>query len=160
LNRRPAFKVGDLVRVSTAHLLRNVLDSKFSPRFVGPFKIVAHTAPSAYVVDFGEKYPRAHATVSADLLRPCVQPSSCPLRHAEPDYPIVGDSEDKKTPETLVARQRWRGRPPAVGRPIFQYRVRFQNHDPHYDVWLPERELRARYPDSAPSLIQDCDVRQ
>lgn len=154
-SRLPAFKVGDLVSVSTQHLPRDVLDTKFAPRFLGPFKIVKVPRPYVYVVDFGAKFPNANALVNADLLRPFVQPSSTPLRHAEDDFPLVGDPN--RPIERLVSRARARGRPPAHGRPSFQYRVRFSDLDSHYDVWLTEKELHTKHPDVAPSLIAACD---
>jgi len=124
-------------------------------RRLGPFKIVKVPRPYVYVVDFGAKFPNANALVNADLLRPFVQPSSTPLRHAEDDFPLVGDPN--RPIERLVSRARARGRPPAHGRPSFQYRVRFSDLDSHYDVWLTEKELHTKHPDVAPSLIAACD---
>lgn len=155
-SRLPSFKVGDLVSVSTEHLPRDALHTKFEPRFVGPFRIVAMPRPYVYVIDFGSKFPHASDLVNADLLRPYVQPSSTPLRHAEDDFPPVGDPN--RPIETLVARARARGRPPSHGRPSFQYRVRFKHLDSHYDIWLTEKELLTKHPDFAPSLIAAYDA--
>ena len=151
----PSFKVGDLASVSTEHLPRDALHTKFEPTFVGPFRIVSMHRPYVYVVDF-DKFPHASNVVNADLLRPYVQPSSTPLRHAEDEFPTVGDPN--RPIETLVARARARGRPPAHGRPSFQYRVRFKDLDSHYNLWLTEKELHTRHPDVAPSLIAACDA--
>ena len=153
-SRLPAFKVGDLVSVSTQNLPHDVLDTKFAPRFLGPFKIVKVPRLYVYVVDFGAMFPNANALVNADLLRPFVQPSSTPLRHAEDDFPLVGDPNWPI--ERLVSRARARGCPSAHGRPSFPYRVRFADLDSH-DVWPTEKELHTKHPDVAPSLIAACD---
>ena len=105
----------------------------------------------------GSKFSSASNLFNADLLRPYVQPSSTPLRHAEDDLPTVGDPN--RPIETVVSRARARGRPPASGRPSFQYRVRFKDLDSHYDLWLTETELHTRHPDVAPSIIAACDAR-
>jgi hypothetical protein len=42
VDRQTFFRVGDLVRVSTEHLLPDRLSGKFAARWMGPFHIVAH----------------------------------------------------------------------------------------------------------------------
>ena len=156
-HRLPHFKVGDHVCISVAHLPKDEYDSKLSTRFVGPFRIASVPHPFVYSIDFGFKFPHVHPRVSANLLRPFVQPSTCALRFDEPDYPLVGDGS--RPIEILMARRAGRGRPPQHGRPSYQYKIRFRNLDALYDCWMTEKELRCKHPDSAPSLIADCDAR-
>jgi hypothetical protein len=156
-HRLPKFVVGDQVVVSVAHLPKDSLDSKLSPRFVGPFQITAVPYPYVYQVDFGFKFPHIHPRVNADLIRPFVQPSSCALRPNESDVPLVGDAD--RPVQVLVARAPARGRPPIQGRRSYQYKCRFKDLDAHYDLWLTEKVLRLKHPDLAPSLIAECDAR-
>jgi hypothetical protein len=69
----------------------------------------------------GFKFPHVHPRVSADLIKPFVQPSACALRPGEADFPIVGDAS--RDIEVLLARAPARGRPPQKGRRIYQYNV-------------------------------------
>lgn len=115
---------------------------------------MAMATPYVYDDDFDSKFLHPSNSANADLLRPYVQPSSTPLQHDDDNFIPVGDP-DRPT-ETLVARARARGRPPAHGRPSFQYRVRFKHLDSHYNLWLSEKELHTRHLDVAPSLIAAC----
>ena len=156
LHRIPGFKVGDSVSLSVVHCSSDEFDTKLSPRFVGPFQITAVPHPYVYTVDFGFKYPHIHPRVNADLLRLFMQPSACSLRTGESDYPLVGDAN--RPIETLLARRSGRGRPPRSGRPSYQYKVQFRDLDAMYDVWITERQLRDLHPETAPTLIADCDA--
>jgi hypothetical protein len=141
------------------HLPRDPLDTKFSPRYLGPFVVTGHPSPNVYQIDFGAKFPNTHNHVNVDILRPYVQPSaSRGLRPDEQDLPAIGGTGPDTEIEILVGRQRSRGRPRTDGRPHYQYRVRFQDRDSHYDMWLTERVLRQRYPTSGPRLIEDYDA--
>jgi hypothetical protein len=156
-HRIPKFSVGDQVCVSVAHLPKDSLDSKLSPRFIGPFRITAIPHPYVYHVDFGYKFPHVHPRVSADVIKPFVQASACRLRPHEVDVPLVGDPD--REIEVLVARAAARGRPPVKGRRSYQYKCRFSKLDAHYDLWLTEKTLRSKHPEQAPSLIADCDAK-
>ena len=157
-SRLPRFRIGDLVRVSTAHLPRDPLDTKFAPRFLGPFSVRAQPSPFTFTIDFGAKFPGVNPNVNVDLLRAYIQPSTSRLRFTENDYPALGDIEDL-TPCSLVARRPGRGKQPDHGRRNFQYRVRFQDRDACYDIWLSEAALHDRYAEAAPSLIREADAR-
>jgi hypothetical protein len=45
VSKQPHFKLGDFVRVSAECLPSDPLDSKFSPSFTAPFKVIGHPAP-------------------------------------------------------------------------------------------------------------------
>jgi hypothetical protein len=107
-------------------------------------------------LDFGFKFPHVHPRVSADLIKPFVQPSTCMLRPGEVDIPLVGDAS--RPIQQLVARAPARGRPPFSGRRSYQYKIRFKALDSHYDVWLTEKMLRTKHPELAPDLIAACDA--
>ena len=85
-----------------------------------------------------------------------MQPFACSLRTSEGDYPLVGDSN--RPIEPLLARRSARGRPPQSGRPSYQNKVEFRDLDAMYDVWMTERQLRDLHPETAPTLIADCDA--
>jgi hypothetical protein len=140
---QPAFEIGDLVRTSSVHLPRDPLGTKVSPRYLGPFVVSGHPSPNVYQIDFGAKFSNTLNHVNVDILRPSIHPSaSRGLRPGEPDLPaIVGTGPDTKI-ESLEDRQRSWGRPSTDGRPHYQYRVRFQDRDSHYDMWLTARVLR------------------
>ena len=72
---------------------RDVLNTKFAPRFLGPFKIVKGPRPYVFVVDFGAKFPNANTLVKVDFPRPFVQPSSTPLQYTEDDFPLLRRSQ-------------------------------------------------------------------
>jgi hypothetical protein len=84
-HRLPRFSAGDHVRLSVAHLPTDSLDSKLSPKFIGSFKIVANPHPYVCHLDLGYKFPHVHPLVSADVIKPFVQPSACALRKGEVD---------------------------------------------------------------------------
>jgi hypothetical protein len=77
-----------------------------------------------YELDFGFKFPHVHPRVSADLIKPLVQPSTCTLRPGEVDIPLVGDAS--RPIQQLVARAPARGRPPFNGRRSYQLQDPFQ----------------------------------
>jgi hypothetical protein len=156
-SRMPSFSVGDEVTISVVHLPKDSFDSKFSPRFLGPFRIDAIPYPYVYELSLGFKFPNVHPRVNAELLRPFVQPSSCAFRKHQSDYPLIGDAT--RPLESLVARASARGRPPRVGRRSYQYKCKFKHLDSHYDLWITEKKLRAMHPVEAPPLIAACDAR-
>lgn len=157
MHRLPKFSVGDHVCVSSVHLPSDSFDSKLSPRFVGPFRITSIPYPYVYQLDLGFKFPHVHPRVSADLIKPFVQPSACALRPGEADFPVIGDAT--RDIEVLLARAAARGRPPVNGRRSYQYKCRFRALDAHYDLWLTEKNLRLMHPESAPALIAACDAK-
>jgi hypothetical protein len=91
-HRLPRFSVGDHVCLSVAHLSTDSLDSKLSPRFLGPFKIIASPYPYVYHLDLGYKFPHVHPLVCADVIKPFVHPCACVLRKGEVDFPVIGDA--------------------------------------------------------------------
>jgi hypothetical protein len=120
MHRQPAFEIGDLVRISTVHLPRDPLDTKFSPWYLGPFVVSGHPSPNVYQIDFGAKFPNTHNHVNVDILRPYVQQSaSRGLRPDEQDLPAIGGTGPDTEIESLVGRQRSRGRPRTDGRPHY-----------------------------------------
>jgi hypothetical protein len=107
---QPAFEIGDFVRMCTVHLLRDPLDTKFSPWYLGPFVVSGHPSPNEYQIDFRAKFPNTHNHVNVDILRPCIQPSaSRGLPPDEPDLPAIGDTGPDTEIESPVGRQRSRG---------------------------------------------------
>ena len=156
-SRMPSFSEADEVSISVVHLPKDSYDSKFSPRFLGPFKISAVPYPYVYELSLGSKFPNVHPRFNAEVLRPFVQPSSCAFRKHQADHPVIGDAS--RPIESLVARAPARGRPPASGRRSYQYKCRFEDLDAHYDIWLTEKQLHNRHPERAPSLIASCDAR-
>ena len=147
----PKFSVGDHVCVSVVHLPTDCLDSKLSPRFSGPFKITAIPHPYVYHLDLGFKYPRVHPRMSADVIKPFVQPSACALRSGEADFACVGDAS--RDIEVSLARAAARGRPPSAGHRSYQYKCRFKNLDSHYDLWLTEKNLLLMHPTQLPPSL-------
>jgi hypothetical protein len=156
-HRLPNFSVGDQVCISVVHLPTESFDSKLSPRFVGPFEIRSIPYPYVYQLNMRFKFTHVHPCVSADLIKPFVQPSACALRPGKADFPIVGDAS--RDIQVLLAHAPARGRPPQKGRRSDQYKCRFKALDALYDLWLTEKNLRLMHPESAPALIAACDAR-
>jgi hypothetical protein len=95
--------VGDLVRVATACLPSDPLDTKFSPRYLGPFRIIGHPSPNVYEVDFGDKFPGVHRHLNVDTLRPYFQPSQALLR-TDKDLPPIGTQKGHPVYRGIVLR--------------------------------------------------------
>jgi hypothetical protein len=73
--------------------------------------------PYVYHLDLGYKFSHVHPRVSADVIKPFVQPSACALRKGEVDFPVIRDAS--RPIDCLVARAAARGRPPRQGRLSF-----------------------------------------
>jgi hypothetical protein len=102
--RQPFFKVGDLVRVATSCLPSDPLDTKLSPRYLGPFRIIEHPSPNVYEVDFGDKLTSSvHRHLNADTLRPYFQASQALLR-MDKDLPPIGTQKGHPIHRGIVLR--------------------------------------------------------
>jgi hypothetical protein len=158
VDRRPFYRTGEQVRVSTANLPKDAEDSKLSPRFIGPFKIMVRPGPNTYKVDFGDKFPGLSAHINVSDIRPYAQPSTT-LRSGQDDEPLIG-ADERKPIEALTAQTRARGRPSRQTGPALQYKVKFKGLDCHHSVWLTEKVLRERYPLDIDRLLHEFRVQQ
>jgi hypothetical protein len=120
-------------RVSTANLPKDSEDSKLSPRFIGPFKIIGRPGPNTYKVGFGDNFPGLSAHINVSDFRPYAQPCATTLRSGQDDEPLIG-ADDRKPIEALTAQSRARGRPSRQTGPALQYKVKFKGLDCHHSV--------------------------
>lgn len=138
----PAYNIGDLVYLSTAHRRRDYLNgkekrvAKFMPRFDGPYQVVsANHESSIYTLDMPAHtnvLPTFHAS---ELKRHVANDDELfPSREKERPRPVMTASgaEEWEIEKVLDHKTRGRG---------FQYLVRWRGYGPEGDVWMAGSEL-------------------
>jgi hypothetical protein len=101
LLRQLFFKVGDLVWVSTAHLPRNLGDSKPYPVYLGPFRVTSHLAPDVYQVGFGDRFPLHILTSSSTNSDLTSSPPSPEARvQTNEIYRLLGTNDASQSPRS------------------------------------------------------------
>ncbi|GAA5972077.1 hypothetical protein JCM11641_002485 [Rhodosporidiobolus odoratus] len=140
----PTFQVGNLVYLSTAGLrFPQTLSSKFIPRYIGPYAILAAN-PSKPTVDIDlPPHLRIHARVHTSKLRPHFPNDAVrfPSRtFAEPPALLAADGAEEWLVEKLVGNR--------VERNKREFRVRYLGYSAAQDEWRPEVELRETAPDA------------
>jgi hypothetical protein len=137
------FAVGDhvLLKVSPMKgVMRFGQKGKLSPRFVGPFPIIARVGTSAYRLDLPPKMAGIHNVFHVSMLRKCVFDTT---RISLPaDLEISEDVTYTVRPTAILARDVKRLRSKDV--PLLK--VQWGNDEKDV-TWVTEEKMRAEYPD-------------
>ncbi|GAA5875076.1 hypothetical protein JCM1840_001758 [Sporobolomyces johnsonii] len=149
----PLFVEGAKVYVSTTGLrFPPGLASKFIPRYIGPFPIVAaFPSKSSYQIAF-PPHLRIHSRIHASRLRPHfpnddVRSPSCALAQPPPVIDASDAAEAEWEIEKVVADRVVRGRR--------VFKIRYLGYSVADDQWRPEAELRATAPDLLRAYLED-----
>ena len=149
--RELTFAVGDMVRLSTQHLvLGSQPSAKLRDRFVGPFPIEAVISPVAYRLTLPPSFSRVHPVFHVSRLLPWTSsdPTDFPDRAATPRPPLAardyvsGDDTflvDSILQVKLAKDQHASGQPT-----VLQFLVRWAPpySDPAHDTWEPLRHVQ------------------
>ncbi|MBW0563443.1 hypothetical protein O181_103158 [Austropuccinia psidii MF-1] len=95
----PAFKVGDLLLVSTLNFHNIKSPKKLADSYLGPFVIVALHGNNSVQVELSDKLENKHPTFPASLIKPyqTADEELFPLSNLTPlTLPPVEQTEDKK----------------------------------------------------------------
>ncbi|GAA5978060.1 hypothetical protein JCM11641_006615 [Rhodosporidiobolus odoratus] len=152
------FNVGDKAYVATAGMcFPHSLSSKFLPRFVGPFPIVAVDTRKSTVDIAFPQHLRIHPRVHFSKLRPHFPNDAvrCPSRYLSRPPPIVpaaDASEEEYVVEKVVADRMRRGRR--------EFRVRYLGYSPADDEFRPEDELAELAPAALAEYLAGLTARR
>ncbi|MBW0465890.1 hypothetical protein O181_005605 [Austropuccinia psidii MF-1] len=105
----PAFKVGDLVLVSTLNFHNIKLQKKFKDSFARPFMIRALHGPNAVQLELTGELMNKHPNFPVILMKPysSSDKEAFPLRNKPPlEIPPLEEGEEKKIVEILKERRR------------------------------------------------------
>mmetsp|Transcript_60919 Transcript_60919/g.125512 ORF Transcript_60919/g.125512 Transcript_60919/m.125512 type:complete len:1332 (-) Transcript_60919:1893-5888(-) len=133
------FKEDDLVLLSTKHL-NLAYPSKFTPKYLGPFKVTQAKSDNAVRLDLPRSLEHLHPVFSTNRLRPyhardlALGPSAFP----QPPPAFTDNDEEYFFIELIMAARTRRRR----GKPELQYRIRWVGYGPEYDTWLKADFLR------------------
>ena len=120
--------------------IRFIKHGKLSPRFIGPFKIVARVGKVAYRLDLPEELSRLHPTFHVSHLRKCLADESAfvPIDDLELDYKL----NYVERPVAIIDRKIKKLR----NKEIVQVLVRWEHRRGSEMTWETEAEMREHYP--------------
>lgn len=142
----PAFKVGDLVWLSTKNMNLRVPSSKLGQKYMGPFKVTKLVGAVACRLQL-PRTMRIHPVFHVSLLKATV-PNKFPGRfHAPPD-PVMVDGQEEFIVENILDSR--------LHRSQLQYLIKWQGYSSEDNSWEPADNVNAprllrlfhqRYPD-------------
>ena len=142
--RRPIeFSVGDYVLLKVSPwkgLIRFRKRGKLSPRYIGPFKILARVGEVAYRLELPGKLSSIHPTFHVSYLRKCLadETSHIPYDEIEVDDKLSYVEE----PVAILNRYEKRLRKKVV--PMIK--VQWKHRKGSDATWEPEEEMKKNYP--------------
>lgn len=149
--RALTFSVGQSVLLSTRNLRLPAANTntKFGPRFIGPFTVKRVINPNAYELDLPSSWSM-HPVVNITALHPYRDPWEKfplrPLTHTRPPpHSVTQDGVAQYEVESLLAKR-------GSGRGV-QYLVQWKGYPLHEAEWLPLSALK----DTAKQLIQQFE---
>ncbi|KAI3741139.1 hypothetical protein L1987_58806 [Smallanthus sonchifolius] len=144
-NRKRAieFQVGDFVLLKVSPwkwVIRFRKQGKLSPRFIGPFKVMARVGAVAYRLELPEGLSRLHNTFHVSHLRKCLADESTfvPLDDIEIDEKLNYVEEPMAILDRKVKRLR--------NKEISQVLVRWEHRKGAEMTWETEEEMLKFYP--------------
>nr|XP_043616059.1 uncharacterized protein LOC122587975 [Erigeron canadensis] len=144
VRRRPIeFMVGDRVMLKVSPwkgLLRFCKRGKLSPRFIGPFRVLARVGKLAYQLELPEELSRIHSTFHVSQLRKClVDDATCvPLNEIELDKKLTYVEE----PVAIVEEELRR----INNKTVRTFKVQWKHHKSSEYTWETEHDMLVYYP--------------
>ncbi|KAC9949399.1 hypothetical protein E3N88_45037 [Mikania micrantha] len=142
--RRPIeFQVGDFVLLKVSPwkgVIRFRKRGKLSPRFIGPFKIIARVGEVAYRLELPEELSGIHNTFHVSYLRKCLADESAyvPLEDIEIDDKLNYVEKPVAILDRKVKQLR--------NKSLNQVKVQWKNRTGSEITWESENEMRKYYP--------------
>jgi hypothetical protein len=142
--RRPIeFNVGDKVMLKVSPwkgIIRFRKRGKLSPRFIGPFKIIARVGAVAYKLDLPDELRGIHPTFHVSHLRKCLadKEAHVPLNDIEVDEKLNYVEE----PVAIIDKKEKQLR----NKTIKQVKVQWRHRKGSEATWESEEEMREHYP--------------
>ncbi|KAD6119078.1 hypothetical protein E3N88_10349 [Mikania micrantha] len=142
--RRPIeFQVGDFVLLKVSPwkgVIRFRKRGKLSPRFIGPFKIIARIGEVAYRLELPEELSGIHNTFHVSYLRKCLADESAyvPLEDIEIDDKLNYVEKPVAILDRKVKQLR--------NKSLSQVKVQWKNRTGSEITWESENEMRKYYP--------------
>ncbi|KAD4385982.1 hypothetical protein E3N88_26151 [Mikania micrantha] len=142
--RRPIeFQVGDFVLLKVSPwkgVIRFRKRGKLSPRFIGPFKIIARVGEVAYRLELPEELSGIHNTFHVSYLRKCLADESAyvPLEDIEIDDKLNYVEKPVAILDRKVKQLR--------NKSLSQVKVQWKNRTGSEVTWESENEMRKYYP--------------
>ncbi|KAD4180362.1 hypothetical protein E3N88_28953 [Mikania micrantha] len=142
--RRPIeFQVGDFVLLKVSPwkgVIRFIKRGKLSPRFIGPFKIIARIGEVAYRLELPDELSGIHNTFHVSYLRKCLADESAyvPLDDLEIDDKLNYVEKPVAILDRKVKQLR--------NKSLNQVKVQWKNRRGSDATWESEDEMRKFYP--------------
>ena len=140
-----SFKVGDQVKLDTAHLkLKGQKSKKLKDRFIGPFPVIEIINPVAYRLQLKPSMSRVHPVFHVSKLRAWHEDTEFPDRQ-QPDRPAPAAEDQPADGYFDVDRilNVKLGRDKKTGQEIILFKVRWSApHTSDDDTWEPTRNVR------------------
>ncbi|XP_024974717.1 uncharacterized protein LOC112512808 [Cynara cardunculus var. scolymus] len=113
---------------------------KLSPRFLGPFKVLARVGLQAYKLELPPEMAEIHHTFHVCYLRKCLAEEESVIPHSE----IRVDENNRcvEEPEAILDRKTKALR----HKDIVMVKVQWKHHRGSNVTWETEDDLRRRYP--------------
>ncbi|MBW0587152.1 hypothetical protein O181_126867 [Austropuccinia psidii MF-1] len=136
-HRKPEFKEGDQVLVSTLNFNNLKGPKKMRDSFLGPFTIIKLIGKNAVEVKLTEEFSRKHPVFPVSLVKPYFQTEEGKFssRRENPTPPEIVEVKDSPGPVSTIIRAR---NIRLNGKDQRQYLVRFKNQTDDKDKWLAE----------------------
>ena len=107
---------------------------KLSPRWLGPFKILAKKGPNTVELELPKRLSRVETIQNVSWLKPYKsRPADLGPAVVRPTPEVVGDHVEDEV-EVILA-DRYKGKKT-------QFLVRFSGYGPEADLWLPLKNLK------------------
>ena len=137
------FEIGDRVSLKISPwkgVLRFGKWAKLSPRYIGPYEIIARVGPIAYILDLPPKLSKVQNVFHVSMLRKYIPDPSRVLR----DQPVeLNDNLTyKEQPMQIVDRREQILRNKVI--PLVK--VLWGNHEIKEATWESEAQMRSQYP--------------
>ena len=133
------FAVGDYVMLATTHLrFPESLSRTLTPRWIGPFPVLARIGPVAYRLELPQRYSAIHPVFHVSLLKAHYGPV-----RPGPEPVFQDDSGEQHYEVEAILRHRGTAR-------RREYLVRWAGYPDHENRWLTAGELSG-----APDLLAE-----
>ena len=107
---------------------------KLSPRWLGPFKILAKRGPNTVELELPKRLSRVETIQNVSWLKPYKsRPADLGPAVVRPTPEVVGDHVEDEVEVILADRYKGNRR---------QFLVRFSGYGPEADLWLPLKNLK------------------